>query len=248
MMVPEATPDELQFLPQKAIETSVFAEGVLLAESTIESLKQAITERMEPRLLFAIWQAKEEVIRSMPTTHTLEEVNQRLRTEYGDWVNKLANPGALTNAEFLYETLKAKSWGGVITEYASSVEAEIKAKILPGLANIMKEKGTTLENILPNRVESGGSSLGYAEIVLRRIAEKPLLVNFLATLPEDASSFLLFELPDSLAKVRELRRPPAHGDVMTASLAKEMRKLVLGTPGKPGLLKRLNEISIPYMR
>jgi len=246
MMVPEAMPDELQFLPQEAIRTGALAEGVLLSESTIESLKLAITERIEPRLLLAIWQAKEEIIRSMPNTHTLEEVSQRLRSEHGDWVSKLANQGALVNAEFLYEALKAKSWGGAITEYANAVEAEIKAKLLPRLGNLLRKKGTTLENIVPNRVGSGGSSLGYAEAVLKRIAANPLLVGFLSALPEDTVSFLLYELPGSVAKLRELRNPAPHGNVMTASEAKEMRKLVLGTPEKPGLLKRLNEIDIPY--
>ncbi len=245
-MVPEAAPSKLQFPPQEVRKTRALAEGVSLAESTIEALKLAITERVEPRLLLAIWQVKEEIIGSMPITHTLEEVSQRLRGEYGDWVGRLVNPGALTNAEFLYEALKAKSWGGVIIEYANSVEAEIKVKLLPGLGNLLKEKGTTLERILPSRIESGGSSLGYAEIILRRIAANPLRRNFLSALPEDTVSFLLHELPTSLAKLRELRRPPAHGDVMTAKEAKEMRKLVLGTHEKPGLLKRLNEIKIPY--
>lgn len=245
-MVPEAAPSKLQFLPQEVTKTGALAEGVSLAESTIEALKLAITEIIEPRLLLAIWQVKEEIIGSMPITQTLEEVSQRLRGEYGDWVSRLANPGALTNAEFLYGALKAKSWGGVITEYANSVEAEIKVKLLPALGNLLKEKGTTLERILPNRIESGGSSLGYAEVILRRIAANPLRRNFLSALPEDTASFLLYELPASLAKLRELRKPPAHGDVMTAKEAKEMRKIVLGTHDNPGLLKRLNEINIPY--
>lgn len=244
IMVPEARPGELQFLPEEATKTGALAEGVSLAESTIEALKLAITERIEPRLLLAIWHAKEEIIGSMPITHTLEEVSQRLRDKHGDWVSKLANQGALTNAEFLYEALKAKSWGGVITEYANAVEAEIKAKLLPGLGNLLKKNGTTLENILPSRVESGGSSLGYAEVVLKRIAANQLLTNFLSALPKDTVSFLLYELPGSLAKLRELRNPAPHGNVMTASQAKEMQKLVLGTPEKPGLLKRLNDINI----
>ena len=246
MMVPEAAPGELQFLPQEVTETGALVEGVSLAESTIQALKLAITERIEPRLLLAIWQAKEEIKETVAGMPSPERTREKLITDYGDWVSKLANPGALTNAEFLYEALKAKSWGGVITEYANSVEAEIKTKLLPGLGNLLKKKGTTLENILPSRVESGGSSLGYAEVVLKRIAANSLLINFLSPLPEDTVSFLLYELPGSLAKLRELRKPPAHGDVMTASEAKEMRKLVLGTPEKPGLLKRLNDINIPY--
>jgi hypothetical protein len=232
---------------EERVEAGSLAEGVSLPESTVKALKLAMTEIIEPRLRLALWQAKEEIIRSMPITHTLEEASQRLRSEHGDWVSKLANQGALVNAEFLYRALKAKSWGGVITEYANSVEAEIKAKLLPRLDNLLKKKGTTLENLLPSRVESGGSSLGYAEIVLKRIATNPLLKNLLlSALPEDTCSFLLSELPGSLARLRQLRKPPAHGDVMTASEAKEMRRLVLGTPEKPGLLKRLNETDIPY--
>jgi len=244
MMVPEAAPDELHFLSEEATKTGVFAGGVALTESTIEALKLAITEGIEPRLRLAIWQAKEEIIKSVPITHTLEEVSQRLRSEHGDWVTKLANEGALVNAEFLYRALKAKSWGGVIIEYANSVEAEIKAKLLPGLNNLLKKMGTTPENILPSRVESGGSILGYAEAVIKRIATKPLLRGFLlSALPEDTCYFLLSELPDSLAKLRELRNSAAHGDIMTASEAKEIRRLVLSTPEKPGLLERVTEIN-----
>lgn len=59
--------------------------------------------------------------------------------------------------------------------------------------------------------------------------------------------FLLHELPNSLAELTELRASPAHGEVITANETKRMRKLVLGTAEKPGLLERLNEINIPYM-
>jgi hypothetical protein len=232
--------------PEETGKARSLAEGVSLAESTIETLKLAITERMESRLLLGIWQAKEEIIKSISTTNTLEEVSQRLRTEYGDWVSKLANPGALTNAEFLYKALKAKSWGGAMTEYANAVEAEIKSKLLPGLENFLMKKGTILENILPSKVKSGGSSLGYAEAVLKQIAANPDLTKLLSPLPQDTVSFLLNELPGSLARLRGLRRPPAHGDVMTANEAKEMRKFVLGTPQRPGLLKRLTELNIPH--
>jgi len=246
MMVPEAAPDESHFLPEEATRTEVFAGGVSLTESTIEALKLAITERLEPRLLLGIWQAKEEIIRSMPSTHTLEEVSQKLRTKYGDWMSKLANQGALSNAEFLYQALKAKSWSGAIMEYANAVEAEIKSKLLPGLKNLLMKKGTMLENILPSKVKSGGSSFGYTETVLNEIAVNPDLTKLLSPLPQDTVSFLLNELPSSLAKLRKMRRNAAHGDIMTAWEAKEMRKCVLGTPQKPGLLKRLTEINIPY--
>ena len=246
MMVPEAAPDELHFLPEEATKTGVFAGGVSLTQSTIEALKLAITERIEPRLLLGIWRAKEEIIRSIPITHTLEEVSQKLRIEYGDWVSTLANQGALSNAEFLYKALRAKSWGGVMTEYANTVEAEIKSKLLPWLEDLLMKKGTKLENILPSKIESGGSSLGYAEVVLRKIAASADLTELLSPLPQDTLAFLLNELPGSLARLRGLRRPPAHGDVMSANEAKEMRKLVLGTPQRPGLLKRLTELNISH--
>jgi len=244
MMVPEVTPSELRPLPQEVAKIGTFAEGISLAESTIEALKLAITERIEPRLLLAIWHVKEEIIGSMPITHTLEEVSQRLRRDYGDWVGKAANLGALTNAEFLYQALKARSWGDVTTAYANAVEAEIKAKLLPQLENFLTGKGFSLQTILPKRVDRGDSDLGYAEAVLRTAEPSPLLKRFLSLLPTETHSFLFHELPDSLAQLRDLRNRAAHGGVMNASEAKEIRKLVLGTPEKAGLLKRLIEINL----
>jgi len=180
-----------------------------------------------------------------------EEYGQKLVTKYGDWVNNLANKGDLINAEFLYDSLydslSDRSWRGVIIDYAKAVEGEIKAKLLPGLRNFLMKKGTTLENILPNKVQSGGSDLGYAELVLKRIAENQILTNFLSVLPKDTVSFLLNELPVSLAEVRELRNRAAHGDFVDTKDAKKMRRLVLGTPEtpeKPGLLKRLHKINL----
>jgi hypothetical protein len=227
------------------------AELLARDESLVELVgkvsKIVITEELEPRLRLALWQAKEEIIKNMPIMHTLEEVSQRLQSEHGDWVRRLVNMGALVNAEFLYSALKAKSWGAIITEHASSVEAEIKAKLLPRLDSLLKKNGTSLEKILVSKVQSGGSSLGYAEAILRRIAADSLLKSLLlSALSEDTSSFLLSQLPGSLARVRELRKRPAHGDVMSASKAEEMRRLVLGSPEKPGLLKHLCEIDIPY--
>jgi tetratricopeptide (TPR) repeat protein len=228
-------------------KAELLASDESLVELVAKVSKIVITEELEPRLRLALWQAKEEIVKNMPIMHTLEEVSQRLRSEHGDWVRRLANMGALVNAEFLYSALKAKSWGAVITEHASSVEAEIKAKLLPRLDSVLKKNGTSLESILPNKIQSGGSSLGYAEAILRRIAADPLLKSLLlSALSEDASSFLLSQLPGSLARVRELRKRPAHGDVMSASEAEEMRRLVLGSPEKPGLLRRLCEIDIPY--
>jgi hypothetical protein len=245
VMIPEAAPDQLHCLPGEAPRTETLAGGMSLTASTIEALKLAINESIGTRLLLGVWRAKEEIIASIPITHTLEEVGQRLRAEYGDWVNKLANQGALTNAEFLFEALRAKSWSGVMTEYANAVEAEIKSKLLPGLEGFLRKKGVTLEGILPSRVASGGSSLGYAQLVLERIAAKPILRGFLSDLPADTVSFLLCQLPASLGKLRELRGPSAHGEAMTVKEAREIRKLVLGTPEKPGLLRRMTELNIP---
>jgi hypothetical protein len=245
LMIPEAEPSKLSPVSEEAPITKELAGGVSLTEPTIRALKRAITESIGPRLLLGIWQAKEEIISSIPITRTLEEVNQKLLTEYGDWVSKLTNKGALTNAEFLFAALKAKSWSGVITEYANAVEAEIKSKLLPRLGHFLRSKGATLENILPNRTESGGSSLGYDQIVLETIAAKPILRGFLSDLPSDTVSFLLHQLPFSLAKLREARRPSAHGEAITAKEAREIRELVLGTPKKPGLLKRMTETNIP---
>lgn len=247
VMIPEAEPDQLHCLTGEAIRTDTLARGISLTAPTIEALKLAISESIGTRLLMGIWQAKEDIIKSMPITHTLEDINQRLQSEHGDWVNRLVNQGALVNAEFLYQALKAKSWGGVITEYANSVEAEVKSKLLPRLDSVLKKNGTSLDSVEQSKVKRGGSNLGYAEVILRKIAEYQSLSSLLVSaLPKDTCRFLLSELPSHLAKVRALRRTPAHGGAMTASQAEEMRGLVLVSPERPGLLKRLNEIGIPY--
>ena len=177
-------------------------------------------------------------------TKSWEEYGTKLVTEYGGWVSSLANRGALINAEFLYDALGARSWSEVIAGYSNAVEEEIKANLLPRLNSFLIEKGTTLENILSNKMKIGGSALGYAEAVLKKIAENSVLTSILSALPQDTFSFLLRELPDSIARLRKLRKDAVHGDIVDS--AKEIRKLVLGTPKKAGLLKRLNEVIIPY--
>ena len=235
IMVPEAVPSEFPLIQTREV-------GVSLSDSTIEALTLAMEERLGTRFLLGVWEAKEEIIKNIPNVPSLETVNQRLKDEYGHWVDELANKGALTNAEFLYDALKAKSWGGVITEYSAAIEAEVTVKLLPWLGRIMSEKGTSLESILPSRVESGGSNLGYAEMLLRRIAASPVLKSYMPALPGDNESFLLYKLPNALVTLRNRRNVPAHGAIGIETDAKEMRIIVLGTYGTPGLLKRLHDV------
>lgn len=235
IMIPEAVPTEFSLIQAQTVSVS-------LSDSAIETLTRALSERIETRVLSGLWQAKEEIIRSIPVTYSLEGVSQRLRDDYGDWVSKLANPGALINAEFLFEALKAKSWSAVVTEYSNVIEAEITVKLLPWLGRIMSEKGSPLESILLNRVENGGSFTGYTEILLRTIASNAIWKSYLSALPVETQSFLLYKLPDSLAILRGKRNPLAHGGIANANEAKEMRVIVLGNDDNSGLLKRLNEI------
>lgn len=233
-----------EFLPEESGKAGLLKEVPSPSEivDIIKSLPEII-EKASTRQLLALWHAKEEILERVPVTHTLEATREMLLREYGDWVNKLANQGALINAEFLYKALSARSWGEVIMGYANTVEDEIKEKLLPGLGNFLMKKGTTLENILPSTVESGGSHLGYAEVVLKIIAKNPILTKLLSALPKDTASFLLNELPCSLAELRKLRNAAAHGNFVNAKSAKEMQKLILGTPEKAGLLRRLSEIN-----
>jgi len=240
VMVPEAAPGELKFLPQEVTKTWTLAEGVLLTGSIVAAIKDLFdTQSVNFRL--DLWHLKEEIISGMPS---LERTKEKLITEYGDWVNELVNQGALVNAEFLYEALRTRSWGGVIIEYSSAVEAEIKARLLPRLENFLKRSGTSLQTILPKRVDRGDSNLGYAEAVLKATGSNPFLKQLLSILPSETLSFLFQELTDSLKQLRELRNCAAHGGVINASEAKQIRKLVIGTPEKPGFLKRLAEINL----
>jgi len=191
----------------------------------------------------AILQAKEEIIGNMPNTRTLEEVRQDLRSEYGDWINKLANPGALINAEFLNEALTSRSWSEVIVGYANAVEAEIKVNLLPKLRNSLKREGVSLESMLERRSIKGGSDLGYTQKILEAISSNAVLKKLLSSWPKETADFLLYDLPYSLADLRGLRNPSTHGAIINR--AKEIRKLVLGTPEKPGLLQNITEIKFP---
>jgi len=229
-----------EFLPEEIIREESLQVSPFLTGPIVNTIRDLLDEQSKIFRL-DLWRVKEEIIGGMPS---LEKTKEKLVTEYGGWVNNLANQGDLTNAEFLYKALSNRSWRGVIIDYANTVEGEIKEKLLPGLGNFLMKKGTTLENILPNKVQSGGSNFGYAEVVLKIIAEKPILTNLLSALPKDTASFLLYELPGSLADLRKLRNAAAHGDFVDAKSAKEMRKLVLGTPEKAGLLKRLTEINL----
>ena len=227
-----------EFLPEEINRKESLQVGLSPPSSIVNAIKDLLDDQSKIFRL-DLWRVKEEIIVETPS---LERTKEKLVADYGDWVNKLANQGALTNAEFLYKALNTKSWGEVIMGYANVVEAEIKAKLLPRLENLLMEKGATLENILPSQVESGGSALGYAELVLKRIATNPILINLLSGLPKDTVSFLLSELPDLLKDLRLPRRLSAHGDVVHD--AKKIQKLVLGTPEKAGLLKRLTEINL----
>jgi len=95
VMIPEAEPDQLHCLTGEAPRTDTLAGGMSLTAPTIEALKLAISESIGTRLLLGIWQAKEEIIKSIPITHTLEDISQRLQSEHGDWVNRLVNQGSL---------------------------------------------------------------------------------------------------------------------------------------------------------
>ncbi len=243
MMVPEAMPGEPQFLPQKVTKNAAYVEGVSLTESTVEALKLAITEGIEPRLRLALWQAKEEIIATIATQTSPERTKDKLVSEYGNWVDSIDSQGDLINAEFLYEALNARSWREVIVGYTTVVEAEIKARLLPQLATYLTGKGISVDSILPWEEDSRKSVLGYTARVLKKMGENSILLRLLSFLPKETLSFLLSELPNSLAHLRELRNRAVH-EIVSAKDAKDTRKLVLGSPENPGLLKRLNQIAI----
>jgi hypothetical protein len=235
-----------EFLPEESGKPVPLKGSALIKDLEFTpNLIDTLAEKIKTPILLSLWEAKEEIKDKIPITHTLEETSQVLLKEYGNWVNKLANQGALTNAEFLYKALGARSWGEVIVGYSNAVEAEIKTRLLPQLENFLMAKGFFLQDILPKRVGKGDSDLGYAEAVLRQVKSESIpkeLTELFSFLPSETSSFLLDDLPDDLVKLRNLRNPSSHGHIINN--AEETRKLVLGTPEKPGLLKRLTEINL----
>ena len=56
---------------------------------------------------------------------------------------------------------------------------------------------------------------------------------------EAHSEFVANELPKLLEELVSLRGPSAHGAMKEREKAEKARNIVLGTPEKPGLLKKL---------
>lgn len=219
--------------------------GVSFTKSALASLQNNISEKIVTELRLGLWQMKEEIVSSIPLTGTLEEVCQKLRNEHGNWVDKLANQGALTNAEFLYESLSRRSWGEVVLGYTNAVEAEVRARLIQPLeVFLMKRSDGKLVAIGQTFIEvkSQKLSLSDCEQILRGVGSSKSLQEFFSLLPNEARLFVLNTLPDRLSELRNLRNPSAHGSIVAN--AKEARKIVIGTPEKPGILKLLSEINI----
>ena len=231
-------------LPEEEYDELLLEKAVPLSVSSWNNLR-LILEEQAKSITLSIWKAKEEVISRIPNARTLEEVNERLAKEYGDWIKRIQNPGALVNAEFLYGALKSRSWGEVVVGYANAVELETKARLEP-LLGLLKSKGIleipTKDPRNPIRIDSPKVTLGEIEIILCSLESNPALrVCTENLIPTDLRPFLLDRLPRDLEKLRNFRNSSAHGEVIQS--AKEIRKLVLGTPEEPGLLKRLSEVN-----
>lgn len=212
-------------------------------------------DREEPKQsmgeMFAAYEKRlqsiEEKQETISSHLTYERTKEQLIERYGDWVNELANPGELYNAEFTFENLNQISWSTVVTACANSVEAEIRVRIIIPLKEwLVSEQGNDRLSIgtEPLRVTKD-MEWSKVEKILRVAPQKQLLRDFFASLSSDPS-FLFSELPTALEKLRSLRNPAAHGEQSPAAKAKEARRLVLGKPKNPGILKRLTEIGMAH--
>jgi hypothetical protein len=210
----------------------------------VDALIKMIREEVTMPVLISECKTRKEIA-EIPVTRTPEEFRQKFVTEYGDWVNKLANQGALVNAEFLYEALSARSWGEIVMGYANAMEEEIRRQLLRPLQSFLRSK--TGNNILSvgQKFIKVHDRCDTADIEgILSAGELNQLKEFYLPLTTEAHLFLFDELPRSLEELRKLRNPSAHGIVMNANEAKQIRKLVLGTSKKAGLLKRLTEINL----
>lgn len=190
--------------------------------------------------------SKREILAAVSPSH--EKVRIDLTSNYGSWVNELSNQGALVNAEFLYDALNKRTWGGVVTEYSSAVEAEIKNKLIePFIRFLISRHGQNIlvvKSIPPFKVRYDISLFDIESLFTISETESVDLRDFLSTFSSETHLFIVNELPKALKQIRELRNPPSHGVVVnSAQSTKTIRSLILGeSPQKPGILKKLAEI------
>lgn len=206
---------------------------------------------MHKRTIEEITKNLKEIISNSVQTH--ENVRERLAKQYGEWIDSLENCGELLNAEFLLESLSRRSWSGVVACYCNAVEAEIKSQLIMPLKEYLASRGIIQRQEWQEiKLPSGKAlpigdkqlSIGTMQQLLEWSLNSPLIKAFWSKYSDEEISFIK-TLPDrnsDLDILRIFRGDADHGKRLSRENADYVHRLVLGTPEKPGILKRLTEL------
>jgi hypothetical protein len=223
-------------------ENASFARGILQRPDYKEFLDQLKKneERYQKQELQHI--RLEERIKNISSRNTHEDFGNKLLNQY-PWLKKASNTGSLITGEFLYEQLKIRSWGEVVSGYCNAVEEELKQYLSQEYLNCVYQLDATTYFQESQRRNSQGS-LG----LIANLSLEPMLniynrfwTPFVTKMYPKDKDFLVI-LPKALSDFTALRRPSVHGKMIDSTNAEKARDIVMGTVMRPGLLKRLIEL------
>ncbi|MBI4267279.1 MAG: hypothetical protein HY662_00660 [Chloroflexi bacterium] len=226
----------------QVMENQAYARGMLQRpdyKELTETTKQ-IRESLQRQELIRIRQDKT-AAEANRTRVDADEVQSGL-TRDRPWLKHAANPGALVNAECLYELLGKRSWSEVVVGLWNALEAQVEAFLYTEYKAFVA--GGSLEaygeEIL--KQEKQGSVLYYLNGKIKSPVGYPVWKNFVLSRFPGEKDFLLKEFPESLRQLIQLRSLAAHGEILQRSQASQARDLVLGTAGQKGLLESLVDL------
>jgi hypothetical protein len=179
------------------------------------------------------------------------QIQNHLLSQY-PWISGLSNPGELVTAEQILDSIKAGSCGAVVVGYCSTIEAEIRNKLIRSLQKFLinKSKESPKSSILilksyPHPVLVKPEMKLYDIRRLFSEANSNLdMKSFVSTYSPESQMYLTTKLAWDIKSIEDFRNltASAHGGIVPMETAQAVKDFVLGTPDKPGMLKRLHDI------
>lgn len=217
-----------------------FADGLMArpdyreAAENIKKMRES-QERQELRLI-----RQETMLRDMDKRPSRQGIQDKLLREH-PWLGDLANQGSLINAEDLYQRLEKQNWSEAIMGYCNAVEEELKQSVYKRyLAFRASFDKAYAEESEKQRKE--GAVLSFVANVAKDTPRRKIWEQFVGARIPEHRAFLSKELPELLSRLVPIRNRAAHGEKLEKESADQVRRIVIGRPGEPGLLERLSKI------
>jgi len=217
-----------------------FAEGLLQRpdyKDFMENIKKIEESHQRLELRFI---RQENMLREKEKPQSIQEIRAKLLSEH-PWLDSIANPGSLINAEDLYQRIGKQNWAEVVMGYCNAVEEELKQYIykeyLAFRASFDKHYAEESE-----RQRNRGSVLYFMASIKDGGAKCKVWEQLVTAKMPKHREFVLQELPGLLSQLVLIRNKAAHGEKLEKKWADQARQIVLGRPGKVGLLERLSKI------